>query len=225
MAYKMAQNIDLLPKCPICSVSLYCIGIQTVRLQCGHLFCQLCVNKLKNGSNYTCKFDGVKSDLDNWLEATEYWKQYLDAYPDPQRLERELDAALQYNKSVLPCGRAACRSDCSYIHNRQVWKATDCPLGYQCPNANRCIFSHPSEAPTLPMLQNPQMSVPVGMHQPHVMANPPAQQENPNYSEITTPPAPTYQPYKPISHDQQWQCRNCGQMNVDSTCIRCGGLR
>ena len=215
MAYKMAQNIDILPKCPICSVSLYCIGIQTVRLQCGHLFCQLCVNKLKIESSYMCCFDKTRSGLENWSEAVEYWKQYLDFFPDPRRLERELDTALKYNKSVLPCTRAVCRGDCGYSHNKQVWKTTDCPLRHQCPNASQCIFKHPSEAPTSAILY-----VPSGMHQPHVMANPPAQQENPMYNEIT--PARTYQPYKPIDPAQRWQCRNCRQMNVDPYCIRCG---
>lgn len=214
----MAQNIDILPKCPICSVSFYCIGIQAVGLQCGHLFCQLCVNKLKEGSSYMCCFDKTRSDRYNWPEAVEYLKQFLDCYPDPQTLQRELDANLKYNKSVLPCARVACRRDCGYSHNQQVWKATDCPLRIQCPNANQCIFSHPSEAPTIPTQQAHVMSVPANMHQSHVLANPPPQQENLMYSEIT--PARVYQTYTPSA--QLWPCPKCGQMNAISYCIKCG---
>lgn len=192
------QNIDFLPKCSVCGVGLYCVGIETFKLQCGHLFCQLCVRKMKWNGTFWCWFDQCAStEPENWGERGDYLMQLLGAYGNGQELEGALGYYFPAKRTNLPCSRAGCQGhNCDCIHlPRDYWKGLDCPLSYQCPNSSHCLFKHPNEASTLPV----QVSLP----QPVVSSNSP-------YDIETVP--------KPI---KQWRCSNCQTWNNNSG-LKCG---
>ena len=200
VAIIMAQNIDFLPKCPLCTVSLYCIGIETKKLQCGHFYCQLCIGKLKVNQGYKCSFDGKYSEnAENWGDLTSYWEQFLTGCRTAQELQYALKTHLGYDSAILPCKRLGCPGNCGCTHS--IWKTAECPFSYRCPNAERCIFRHPGEEPTIPLSTgNTQKSWEV-------------------YSEVTAPKRcnePVSLPPKSI-----WYCRNCGAGNKGSTCSQC----
>ena len=222
----MAQSVDILPKCPICGVSFYCIGIQTIKLQCEHLFCQLCLNKLGSGGDYVCCFDNQRvSGHENWGELANYFKQYLDTYRNAQELKRVVEASFKYDRSVLPCSsRKGCVGSCGNIHSDYNWKGKECPLGEQCPNANQCIFRHPNERETLPMQRSPPLpqNNPMQFSQIVVPHSFPAPLETSHYSEVTSPkPVPVY---GQMTFDS-WRCENCQAMNSNCTACSCGCIR
>lgn len=224
----MAQNIDILPKCPICGVSFYCIGIQTIKLlKCGHMFCQLCVNKLRSNSNYLCCFDNEPSQSQNWGELASYFQQYLDRCQNTQELKNAIEQNFNYNRSVLPCSsRKGCVGSCGNIHSAYNWKEKICPFGNQCPNANQCIFRHPNEAETLPMLRYPPVSPINQMMHPQVMAHPTLPVDlYQSYSETTAPKPAKMQDFGQFSMIS-WQCRNCFKANSNcAACSYCGALQ
>ena len=193
-----SQSADYLPKCSVCGVDFYCVGVQTLRLKCGHLFCQLCVGKMKWNGGFGCWFDQMLSEEPVLAGNADYWMQCKNA-GDAQALEAYLAHNFQYNKTVLPCRRTGCQGrNCAFSHTaREVLKGLDCPLSYQCPNSTLCLFKHPNEASTLPVL--PPVSLPQPVLSP--------------YDDRTAP--------KPKN---QWQCRRCGQSNYNSglKCDYCG---
>jgi hypothetical protein len=159
------------------------------------LFCQLCINKLKSGTGYWCCFDQTASATrENWDELAGYWDGYMKAYRGVQALNSALERDFPYNRAVLPCSRPACQGNCGFFHTyRDYWKGMSCPLNYQCPNANSCIFKHESEAATM------QASLP----QP-LPLNP--------YDEQTAP-----------KQKRSWTCGICWRYNNGTAnCPQCG---
>lgn len=119
-----------------------------MRLICNHLYCKVCVEKIKIDDHYVCYFDGFTSRSITELAGLKQQLLAVVSVTNGGMLGPAIENhGIRFDKLNIPCKFRGCGQRCPYDHSGKYFKKTECPFRMTCPNISKCIFQHTASLP------------------------------------------------------------------------------